>query len=105
MGRYLAPEQLAGACHPLNVIGVGVGGNQRFARREIEIHLPNQLDNIVHRIQVTDVNEEEFTAAVNEIDIDAQPAAGLIVHLNDVGEKVLPFEHGSTCIRAHYCTS
>ena len=47
----LASEDLAGAGESLGVIDVGVGGDDELARREAEIHLPDQLQHVGEFIQ------------------------------------------------------
>jgi hypothetical protein len=70
-----------------------VGRDDHFAGGQVEIHQPDQLDNLRNGVQVADIDEQEFAAAVDKLDIDPQPAAGLVVHLNDVRKKVLPLQH------------
>ena len=93
MGGDLRLEQFSGAGDALNVIGVGVRGDQHLAGGQVEIHLANQLDDLVDGVEIADVDQQEFAAAIDEIDIDAQPAAGLVVHLDDVRKEILPWQH------------
>ena len=44
-------------------------------------------------VEVADVDEQEFAAAVDEIDIDSQASAGLVVHLDHVREEIFPRQH------------
>ncbi len=87
MGGHLGLEQLAGAGHALDVIGVGVRGDDHLAGGQVEVHLADQLDDLVDGVQVADVDEQELAAAVDEVDVDAQAAAGLVVHLDDAGKR------------------
>ena len=48
--------------------------------------------------EVADVDEQELAAAVDEVDVDAQAAAGLVVHLDDVGKEILPRQHGTSSV-------
>ena len=93
MGGHLGLEQFLGAGEALDVVGVGVRGDDHLAGGQVEIHLPDQLDDLVDRVEVADVDEQELAAAVDEIDVDAQAPAGLVVHLDDVGEEILPRQH------------
>ena len=93
MGGDLRLEQLLGPGHALDVIGVGVRGDDHLAVGQVEIHPANQIDDLVGRFQIADVDQQELAAAVDEIDVDAQPPAGLVVHLDDVREQVLPGQH------------
>src|SRR5208283_343400 len=77
----------------LDVVGVGVGGNDHLARGQVKIHLADEFHDLVNRFQVADVDEQEFAAAVDQVNVDPEPAAGLVVHLDDVGEKVFAREH------------
>ena len=70
------------------MIGVGVGRDDHLAAGQVEVHLANQFHNLVNGFHVTDIDQQELAAAVDEVDIDPQPAPRLVVHLDDVGEKV-----------------
>src|SRR5262249_52817776 len=91
--RHLGLEQLLGPSNSLNVIRIGVRRDDHLAHGQVEIHAPNQFDDFVHRFEKTDVDENEFAAAVDEIDIYAEPPTGLVVHLDHVGKEVAALEH------------
>ena len=91
----LVLQHLAGVGRPLDVVGVGVRGDKHFAGGQVEIHLADQLDDLVHGFQIANVDEGEFRPTVDEVDVDAEAPAGLVVHLDDVGKEVLPRQHGT----------
>src|SRR5579884_2532307 len=93
MGSHLGFEDFLSAGEALDVIGVGVRGDNHLAGGQVEIHLANQLDDFVDGIEVADVDEKKLVAAIEKIDVDAQAPAGLVVHLDDSGEEVLPRQH------------
>jgi hypothetical protein len=76
------------------MVGVGVSRDEQLARGQVKIHPAYQIDNLGNRVQVTDVDEKELTAAVDEIDVDPQPPPSLVIQLDDVRKKVLPLQHG-----------
>src|SRR5262249_26166842 len=70
--------------------------HNRLALRQAEVHLADQLDNVVDGLLEADVDEGVVAiAAVDQVDVDAEPAAGLVIQLDDVGKEVLPAQHGS----------
>jgi len=75
------------------VVRVGVGGDDHLAGGQIEVHLANQLDDFIHRLDVADVDEDELAAAIDQIDIDPQAAASLVVHLDDMRKQILSGKH------------
>ena len=87
VGGDLGLEQFLGAGDALDVVGVGVRGDDHLAGGQVEVHLADQLDDLVDGVEIADVDEQEFAAAVDEVDVDAQAAAGLVVHLDDVRER------------------
>src|SRR5262249_26434016 len=68
--------------------------DQHLAARQVEVHLPDQLDDLADGVLEADVDEQPFAAAVDQEDVDAEPPPGLVVHLDDVGEQVFPLAHG-----------
>src|SRR5207249_12139716 len=99
VGAHRRLEQFAGAGQALDVVGVGVRGDDHLAGRQAEVHAADQVDDLVHGVEVADVDEQPFAAAVDEVEVDAQAAAGLVVHLDDAGEQVFASEHGGTYLR------
>jgi hypothetical protein len=63
-----------------------------------KIHFANQIDNLLDRIGVADVDQHPLVAIVDQIDIRADDMAGLMIDFDDVGKKGLPFQHGFPCI-------
>src|SRR5207244_2579495 len=86
-------QQFLGAGNALDVVGIGVSGNQHLARGEVVIHLPDQIHNLGDRVQIADVNQQKLAAAVDEIDVDPEPTPGLIIQLDDMRKEVLPLQH------------
>ena len=70
-------HQLLGAGNSLNMIGVSVGGDQHLASGQIEVHLANQIDNLVDGVKIADVDQEKLAAAVDQVDVDPEPPTGL----------------------------
>ena len=90
MGGDLGLEQFPGPGQALDVVGVGMRGDHHLAGGQVEVHLADQLDDFVDGFEIADVDQDELAAAVDEIDVDAQPPAGLVVHLDDVREEIFP---------------
>ena len=95
MGRDFRLQQLTGPGGALNMVGVGVRGDQHLARRQIEIHLPDQLDDFFHGVEIADVDQQKLAAAVDEIHVYSQPSPGLVVHFDDMGKEIFPLQHDS----------
>ena len=93
MGRHPGFEHVPGPGQALDVIDVGMGGDDHLARGQVEVHLADQLDDLVDRFQQADVDENELGAAVDEVDVDPEPPAGLVVHLDDVRKEIFPSQH------------
>ena len=68
----------------LNVVGVGVRGEDHLALRQREIHRPDEVDDFVQRLGLTDVEQREFGAAVDEVDVHAEGFPGRDIQLDDV---------------------
>ena len=79
----------------LNVVDVGVRGDQRLAVRQRKVELANQLDDLVDRLFVADVDQQPFGPVVDQVDVAAQPLTGLVVDFDDVREDRLPLDHRS----------
>ena len=58
-------ENLFGFGQPLNVIDVGVRGDQGLAFTEREIKLANEIDHIVDGVFVADVEQRPLLVIVN----------------------------------------
>ncbi len=88
----------------LNVIDVGVRGDQRFAIRQREIELADQIDDFVDRFLKADVDQHPLVLVEHQIDIAAQPLPGLVVHFDDMGKNWLALEHGKmACAKCLMC--
>ena len=57
VGRHPGPEQLLGPGDPLDVVGVGVGGDDHLAGGQVEVHLADQVDNLVRGVKKSDVDQ------------------------------------------------
>src|SRR5262245_48358899 len=96
VGEHLGLEPRLGSLEALDVVRVCVGGDDRFALGQAEVHLPDQLDDIVHRFLEPDIDEDVVAVpAVEQVDVDPEPPAGLVVQLDDTGKEVLPALHGT----------
>ena len=74
----------------LNVVDVGVRGDQRLAVRQRKIELADQLDDLVDRFLEADVDQQPLVPVEDQIDVAAQALPGLVVHFDDVGKDRLP---------------
>ena len=95
MGGDFGFEQLFRFGDALDVVDIGVRGHDHPASRQVEVHLSDQVDQLGNRVFKADVDEDEFAAAVNEVDVDAEAATGLVVHFDDMREEVFPAQHGA----------
>ena len=75
------------------MVDVGVRGDQVLAVRQREIHLPNQFDDVVERVLITDVHQQPFAGVVDEVHAAAEPSPGLLIHFNDAGEHLTSSLH------------
>ena len=64
--------------------------------RERKIHLPNQLDDFLHRLFEANIDQQPLVIVEDEIHAAAQDFARLVVHLDDVREDRLAGEHRLT---------
>ena len=88
-------EQLLRLGEALDVVDVGVRGDQRHALREREIELADDLQALVDRVFVADVDQRPVVVVVvDQIDAAADPPPGLMIQLDDVREQGLTLEHG-----------
>ena len=95
MGRDRRLEQLLGLGEALDVVDVGVRGDQRHAFREREVELADDLQAVVDRVFVADVDEGPVVLViVDEIDAAADPPPGLVIQLDDVRKQRLALENG-----------
>src|SRR5204863_6552621 len=65
VGADAGLDEFPGLRQSLDVVRVGVGGNQQLAAGQVEVHLPNQVDDLGHRVLVADIDQEPFPAAVD----------------------------------------
>ena len=90
----LGLQQLVDLGQSLNVVDVGVRGDQHLAVRQREIELADQLDDLVDRLLVADVDQQPLGVVVDQVDVAAQALARLDVHFDHVGKDRLALEHG-----------
>ena len=76
------------------MVGVGVRGDQQLAVRERKIHLPHQLDDLVDRLFVANIDEHPVRSVEDQIHAATDAMPGLVVQLDHVREDRLPLEHG-----------
>jgi hypothetical protein len=78
----------------LDMVDVGVGGDQRHALGKGKIELADNLQALIDRIFIADVDESPIVVVVvDQINAATDPAASLVVQLNDVREQGLTFEN------------
>ena len=83
-------EKLLGLGEALDVVDIGVRGDQRDALREREIKLPNDLEAVVDCVFVADVDERPIVVVVvDQIDAATDPPPGLMIQLNDMRKQRL----------------
>ncbi len=95
MGRDIGAQKLLGLRQPLNVVDVGVGGDERFALRKREVELADQLHNLVHCLVIADVDQQPLLGVVNHVNITSQHLPRLKIRLDHMRENGLANEHGS----------
>ena len=79
----------------LDVVDVGVRGDQRHALRERKIELADDFQALVDRVFVADVDQRPVAVVVvDQIDAATDPPPGLMVQLDDVRKEGLTLEHG-----------
>src|SRR5262245_7706618 len=89
-GRF---EQFLSPGDALDMIRVRVRGDDHLARGQVKVHATDDVDDLFDGFKIADVDEEELAAAVDQVHIDAEASPGLIVHLDDMREQILPLEH------------
>ena len=95
MGGDRRLEHLLGLGEALDVVDVGVRGDQRLALRERKIELPDDLQALVDRVLVADVDQRPVVVVVvDQVDAATDPPPSLVVQLDDVREQRLTLQHG-----------
>ena len=77
----------------LDVVDVGMRRNQALAVGQGKIELADQLDDRLDGVFEPDVDQHPIRTVVDQVDVAAQPLAGLVVHLDDMRKNGLPCEH------------
>ena len=67
-------EQLLDFGQPLDVIHVGVRGNQRLAIRQGEVELTDNLHDLVDGLVEADIDQQPLALVVHQVNIAAQAA-------------------------------
>ena len=94
MAGDLRLEQLLGLGEALDVVDVGMRGDQRHALRERKIELPDDLQALVDRVFVADVDQRPVVVViVDQIDAAADPPPRLMIQLDDVRKQGLTLDH------------
>src|SRR5207244_6861902 len=86
-------EKLLGLGQALDVIDVGMRGDQHLALAERKIHLPDELDDFLNRLLQADVDQQPVTAVKNQIDAAPENFPRLKVHLDYIRKNRLASEH------------
>src|SRR4051812_29305570 len=68
-------------------------GDKEFAGGERKVHLPDQIDDFVDCVFITDVDEDELAAVLDQVNVDAEPMPGLAVEFDDVREQIPTRRH------------
>ena len=78
---------------PLDVIDVGVRGDEVFAVSQGEVHLADHVDDFGHGVLVADIDQHPVGFGEHQINAASQAAPRLDVHFDDVGEDLTPGQH------------
>ena len=79
--------------HALNVIDVGVSGDQHLALAEREIHVADQLNDFLDGFIEANVDQQPIAAVKNQIDAAAENLPRLEVHFDHIRKNRLAGEH------------
>jgi hypothetical protein len=82
----------------LNVIDIGVSGDNCLAIGEGKIELPDQLENLIGRLLKANVDQNPFCPVEDQIHIAPEPLAGLVIDLDDVRKDGLARQHGRASV-------
>jgi len=94
MCRRGGPQHLFSFGQALDVIDVGVRGDDRPALRQRKIHVADQFHDLLDRVVVADVDQQPLVGVVNQVHVGPDHMAGLVVHLDDVRKNRLALQHG-----------
>ncbi len=93
MARDCRLQRLLEMGEALDVIHVGVRGDDRLAVGKREIELPDQLEDFVGRVLKAHVDENPLRRVEDQIHVAPQPLAGLVIDLDHMGKDGLPRKH------------
>jgi crotonobetainyl-CoA:carnitine CoA-transferase CaiB-like acyl-CoA transferase len=80
----------------LDMIHIGMRGDQRFAPRQGEVQLADQLDDLLDRIFVTDIDQNPLVAVEDQVHIAAQNMSRLVIYLDHVRKNGATLKHRGT---------
>ncbi len=95
MGGDRGFENLFGFGEALDVVDVGVRGDERLAFAKRKVEFADEVDDVVDGVFVADVEEGPCVVVVDQVGAAGDAAARLMVEFDDVGEEGSPLEHGS----------
>jgi hypothetical protein len=98
MSRDRRLEQLFCFGEALNVVYIGVGGDECLAVGEGEVEHPNRLHDFVDDFFVANVDQNPLVLVIDEVDIATENSPQLVVDFDDVWENRFALKHGQTAV-------
>lgn len=98
MSRDSGLEQLLGFGETLNVVDVGVGGDECLAVREGEVEHADGLYDFVDDFLVANVDQNPLVLVIDEVDVAPENATQLVIDFDDVWENGFALKHGQTVV-------
>ena len=86
-------HDLLGPFKALDVVHIRMGGDQILALIQREIHIPDQVDHVIERVFIPDIDQHPLPGIMHHIHRTPQPPTGLEVHLDHVRENFVPRQH------------
>lgn len=86
-------QNLLGFRQSLDVVDVGVSGDQRFATRERKVQSANDFDEVIDGLFVTNVDQDPFIGIMDQVDVAPKHFTGLEVQLDHAGKQGFSCEH------------
>lgn len=77
-------EQLFGFREALDMVDVGVGGNECLAVGEGEVEHSDRLDDFVDDFLVANVDQNPLVLVIDEVDVATEHATQLVVDFDNV---------------------
>ena len=88
-------QQFGRTPESLHVVDIGVSCDQVPTLGQRKIQASDDLDDLLNRILVADVDQSPFGTVVDQVDATSQSPSRLIVHLDHAGKQLDPFDHQS----------